>query len=194
MNERDSNIGQEGVESIRIKGKRIEDLPLGQGNEAKEQLPDAIETQRINKIEGVIAKFPKQRIDYLDSRIVECKGNIDRMMKTITEQNQMISDYKGHIAMCKHRDTLIERQECKLINKKITQEEFDEDKKLLNKQFLPYDVAAMEQQIVQCEEGIERCNEVIKRENLSVTEFSEVRALCVHRDLELAKYGAVAEG
>lgn len=191
---RDSNIGEVGVESIRIKGKRIEDLPLGQGNQAKEQLPAAIEQERINKIEGINAKYPTLRIDYIDSRINECKQNIERVQGTMAEQATMISEYEGHIAMDKYRNGEIQKWEDKFLLNEIDAETLKAEKKALFKRFLPFKVPALEQQIVQCNEAIERCNGVIKAEHDSIAEFTEARALCKQRDIELAEYGAVAEG
>jgi chromosome segregation ATPase len=179
-----------GVESIRIKGQRIEDMPLGTGNEAKAGLPAAIETERLNSIALINARFPTQRIDYLNSRINECRENKQRMDRTIEQQNTMISDYNGHISMCKHRDKEIE----KLIVSEFSQEEQDQKRKVLFKQYPPYNVEAMKQQIKQCMEAIIRCNNVKDQEDASIAEFSGVVALCKQRDKELAQYGAVAEG
>jgi hypothetical protein len=176
-----------GVESIRIKGQAIQDLPLGLGNGAKAQLPAAIEHERLNNIATINANFPTHRIDYLTSRINECRENKTRMDRTTDEQNTMISDYKGHIAMCKHRDKEVAKLD-------ESADDFKAKKKALFKQFLPYNVEAMEQQIVQCREAIERCHKVKDAEDKSIEEFSAARALCNQRDKELAAFGAVAEG
>jgi len=180
-----------GVESIRIKGQKIDDLPLGLGNQAKAQLPMAIEQERLNAIHTVNAEYPTHRIDYLVSRINECNENKTRMNQTIDAQNTMISDYTGQISMCKHRDREIEKL---YADKTMPVERLDFEIKALKKQFPPYDVAAMEQQIVQCREAIERCNKVKQQEDDSVAEFSGVVALCKERDKKLAQLGAKAEG
>ena len=176
-----------GVESIRIKGRAIEDLPLGQGNEAKAQLPYVIEQERLNNIEGVIAKYPTHRIDYLLGVIKECEENKTRMRKTITELNTMTSNYKGQIKMCEHRD----KQLAKLDE---DADDFKAKKKALFKEFPPYSVPAMEQQIVQNGEGIERCDKVIIAEDASITQFTEALTLCRQRDKELKLLGAQAAG
>jgi hypothetical protein len=183
-----------GVESIRIKGRKIEDLPLGQGNEAKAQLPAAIETERLDNIAGINAKYPALRIDYIDSRVSECEQNITRIQGTMTQQATMISEYEGHIKMSDYRDKEIVKLEDKFMLDEITDETLKAEKKALFKRFLPFSIPAMEQQIVQCNEAIERCNDVIKKEHESIAEFTEARALCKQRDIELAQYGAVAEG
>ena len=55
---RDSNIGQTGLDSLRINGSKIDNLPLGQGEKAKEGLVDFIKTDKEN-IERVIrSKYP----------------------------------------------------------------------------------------------------------------------------------------
>ena len=183
-----------GVDSIRLRGQAIEDLPLGQGNQAKEQLPAVIEQERLSAIETVNANYPTHRIDYLVSRINECNENKQRMDRTIAEQHAMISDYKGHIAMCKHRDVEIAKLRKAHGSPGQTTEVVEAGIKALKKQFPPYDVAAMEQQVVQCHEGIERCNKVKDAEDKSIAEFSEVVALCKQRDKELHLLGAKAEG
>jgi len=192
--DRDSNIGQEGIESIRIKGRRIDDLPLGQGNEAVAGLGEARETARMNAINTINAKYPKHRIDYLKSRINECNENIKRVGDTRVEQESMISEYTGLITMCKHRDGEIVKLDDLCKCGKITGDEFKIRRKEMLKQFPPYDVAAMLKQIVQCKEAIKRCEDVINKEHNSISEFSEMQALCRQRDKELAEYGAIAEG
>lgn len=185
-----------GVDSIRLRGQRIEELPLGLGNEAKEQLPGVIKAERLNNIATVVAKYPSQRIDYITSRINECRENITRIHKLRGDQEKMISEYSGHIAMCKHRDKEIDKLENATDGRlmQLSMDEIAAEIKALRKQFPPYNVAAMEQQIVQCREAIERTEVVITRENDSITEFSEVHALCKVRDLELKALGASAEG
>lgn len=183
-----------GVDSIRIKGQAIQDLPLGLGNEAKAQLPMAIEDERLQAIETVIAEYPTHRIDYLISRVKECEENKGRMRTTIDQLNTMTSEYKGQISMCEHRDNELAKEIANLDIKLITKEQFEVKRKALNKQYPPYNVVAMEQQIVQNDEGIERCHKVIEAEDASIKEFTEVVTLCRQRDKELIKLGAQAEG
>ncbi|GAG41788.1 unnamed protein product [marine sediment metagenome] len=190
----DSNIGEVGVGSIRLNGKRVQDLPLGQGNDAKSGLKDAIDQERINKIETINAKYPTLRVDYIDSRIDECKENMLRVQGTMTEQATMISEYKGHINMSGYRDKEIVKFEGKVKDGTMTDEALKQEKRDLFKRFPPYQIPAMEQQIVQCHEAINRCEKVIEAEQASVAELTEVKALCKQRDVELSAFGAVAEG
>jgi uncharacterized coiled-coil DUF342 family protein len=193
---RDSNIGQTGVESIRIRGKRVEDLPLGQGNDAVAGLAEARETERLNKIATINKEFPPHRVDYLVSRIKECRENINRVNKSMHEQSTMINDYKGHISLCGYRDKEIEKLRSSPESGDVVQDKIKMQAKIkeLRKNFPPYSVVAMEQQIVQCHEAIERCMAVIQQEQDSIAEFEGVLSLCRKRDIELGKYGARAEG
>jgi len=183
-----------GVDSIRIKGQRIDELPLGLGNEAKAQLPEAIKAERLHAIETVNAEYPTHRIDYLVSRIHECEDNKKRMQTTMSQLNTMTSEYDGQIRMCQHRDDEIYKLEKGQGSNGITAQVRDDGIRELKKKFPPYDVKAMRKQIIQNNEGIERCKAVIVAEDASIKEFSECLALCRQRDKELAKLGAVAEG
>ena len=96
--------------------------------------------------------------------------------------------------MSMYRDKEIAKWQAQLDAGDIDEPRFRIEKKGLLRRFPAYEIPAMEQQIVQCEEAIERCNKVIEAEHDSIDEFTEVKALCKQRDKELAQYGAVAEG
>ena len=202
MNEEKTGERSIGVDSIRIKGRRIGELPLGQGNQATEQLPDAIDAERLAAIETVNAEYPKHRIDYLVSRIKECEENKERMQTTIDQLNRMTSEYNGQIKMCEHRDKEVTKLDEALLAKEIADGTLSEEDmeahtaatRALFKQYPPYSVEAMKTQISQNNEGIQRCKVVIKTEDTSILEFTEVVMLCKQRDKELAKLGAVAQG
>jgi hypothetical protein len=177
-----SNIGETGVSSIRIKGQRVEDLPLGLGNQAKDQLVDAIETERLNAIAEINAQYPHQRVDYLSARINECEENKNRMRKMITETHGRINEYRGLIMQCDMRDKLL-----------ADQDDPEERKKILI-HWGRWDVEALREQIEQDKEAIERFEDVIRQEDESIKEHSECISLCRERDRKLAKLGAKADG
>lgn len=176
------NTGETGIKSIRVGGMRLQQLPIAEAAHAKAQLPEAIETDRKNKIEDILAKYPSQRVSYLKSRIQECHDNVARIETIRGQQNVMIAEYTTHITMCKFRDEEIA---------KIAEDDPDKKLKLsgLMKRFPPYNIEKMKLQIQQCTESIERATEVIAREYTSIAEFSEVLGLCVKRDAELKQYG-----
>jgi len=177
-----SNIGVIGVESIRLSGMRIEDLPIAESAIAKPQLPIAYDMERQNKINDILATAPAQSIDYLKAIIKQCRSNIERIIKLKIEVTQKISEYEGGLAMCKHRDKEIAKIE----------DDFEREEKInkLNKDFLPYNIEAMRTQINQFKETIERCENVIEIENESIKEHAMVIARCEIRDNRLMQLRA----
>lgn len=175
-----NNIGEVGPKSIRIGGMKLDQLPIAEAAHAKFQMPDVARTEIQNKIEIILAKYPRPRVDYVKSRITECQENIVRVQKTKVEQDEMIRDYNGHISLCEFRDKEIAKLDPKADKAAI---------KDLRLRFPPYNVAALQQQIVQCGESKQRCDDVIQQENDSIHEFSEALGLCEQRDRELRQYG-----
>lgn len=173
-------VGESDIESIRIGGKKLTNLDMVPAAHAKQQMPVVLKTDRENKIGAIKAKYPKQSALYLRSRITECEENVKRIMGFRDEQSQKISEYKGLIMMCGIRDNTVAALD----------PEKDKDQiKTLKLQVPPYNIAAMEQQIIQFKEAIERSDKVIKQEYDSIGEHKEIVALCDQRDLELKQYG-----
>lgn len=174
----DRNINKEGLDSLRINGRKLENLPLGQGEKAMQGLPAFLKTDKETKENNVKAKYPKVSQDYCRAAMKETNDNIKRIkgMKAglkvkITEYSQLIKDsYK--------RDAEIES--CKVQSPDDAQKIKD-----LMKQYPPYNLEALETQIKQFEESIERCNSVIEQEFASIAEITRVLALVQQRDLEL---------
>lgn len=182
MKRSNCNIGIVGPESVRLGSRRIENLPIAEAAGAKVQIPLVYEADRISKIESVKARYPKASIQYLESRIRECQENIERVINLRNKQQSEISDYTTQLAMCKYREGEIA---------KISEDDPDRKSKIkgLRQQFPPYDVDAMQAQIVQFNEGCERCDAVIKQEHASIAELSEAIGRCRQRDLEIKALG-----
>lgn len=181
------NVGVTGVESIRLGDMKICDLPIAEGAIAKQQMPLAEDTERKNKIKNILAGYPKQSVVYLDSRIREAEDNILRVGDMKSQQAAMISEYTSQISLCKFRDDEVNR---------IPEDDEERDAKIkdLFKRFPPYKVPAMEQQVIQSNEAIERADDVIAREYTSIAELREVKGLCVQRDIKLRYLGAEVVG
>ena len=177
-----SNIGQSGVSSIRIKGQRVEDMPLGTGNQALEQMEDARETERLNAIAEVNAKYPHQRVDYLTHRINECEQNKNRMKAFIAETRGQISEYQQLMMNCNVRDRLLKS------------EDDPDERKAILREWGRWDKSELEAQIGRFEESIAKTEEVIRLEDEAIREHTEVIGLCRQRDKELAKLKAKADG
>lgn len=174
------NIGVTGIDSLRLGGMSIDELPIAEAAITKQQMSSFLKSDKENKVEAIRAKYPKQTIPWIDGAIRECEANIKRIRDLISDQNKMINDYSAQIGLCQHRDKLI---------RKLDKEEDKELIKDLNKQFPPYNVEAMQQQIRQCRESIVLSNEVIDKEHDSITELKSLRVKCEQRDRELKAYG-----
>lgn len=173
-----------GRDSIRIDGKRIEELPFVASHHAQAGMPDFLATDRENQIRAIRARFPRPSVGYIDSRLRECRENIQRFLKMQAEETALISEYQGHIALCKHRDRMIAALHPDRDSARI---------KDLRREFPPYDVEAMTQQIRQSEESLDRLVEVVRQEQSSIIELHAARALCQQRDAELHRLGVQIE-
>lgn len=175
---KDKNVGQEGLNSIRINGSKIENLPLGQGESAKNGLAAFIKTDKETKENNIKAKYPKVSESYIRATLQELNDNIQRVKDLRSGMKKKITEYRILITQSQIRDSQIKffDKENPEHNKKI---------KELMKQFPPYNVQALEDQITQFEESIERCNGVIEQEFESIAEFTKNLALVQQRDCEL---------
>ena len=174
------NIGKTGLVSIRIGGMALDTLAMAEAAITKLQWRDVKASNERQEVENILSKYPKAKIAYLESRVVECEENIVRIQQLIVGQNTMINEYSGHIGLCKHRDKEIA---------KLGPDATREDTKALRLQFPPYDVEAMQTQIGLCQEAIERSDKVIKQEFDSIAELKQAITQCLQRDSELLPYG-----
>ena len=174
-----SNIGEVGVKSIRLKGMKVEDLPLAMKARVQPQIAIAEDTERQNKVGNIIKKYPTQRVDYLEGRIAECKLSMEGMNHMLLAEQQRIQEYQGHIEMCKHRDRMLAKLD------PVT--DADEIKQL--KRQFPYVIDRLENQIKVSNESIQRFQEVIRREANDIEELGQVLGLARQRDIELKALG-----
>lgn len=173
---KDPNIGQTGIESIRFDGMKVENIPLGQGNEAKAGLSDFLVTDKENKERDIINRFPKHKQAFLHAQMNECQANIRKIKNFKQELKDKIAEYRILIKQCGRADA------------RIAELDPVEDKAEIRKirlEFPPYNVEAMNQQIEQFYESIERCDQVIEHDYESISQIREVLALVQQREREL---------
>jgi len=175
---RDSNKGKEGLDSLRINGSKLDNLPLGQGEKAKEGLVDFLKTDKETKVNNINAKYPKVSEEYIRGTLKELNTNIKRVKNMKKDLQGNISEYRALITEGRFRDVQIEQ-----LNKD-NPEDAEKIKQLL-KQYPPYNIQALEEQIEQFEQSIERCDSVIEQEYKSIAEFTKNLALVQQRDREL---------
>jgi hypothetical protein len=210
-----SNIGVGGIESIRIAGMQIQDLPMVAAAHAKMQLPLALDNARKQKIKTVLKDAPTQKVPYLESRITEAQKNINDQTAFKAQIAQKIAQYQGQ------KDSVdYGRQQLKLLDPdgKIAQrmgrigasrilaeqkgEEFKEPHiepeviakyeqiKSIRVQYPSYDKVEMQKQIDQFRDAILKADDVIKQEYESIAELTGVLSLCKQRDEQLKALGA----
>lgn len=175
---KESNIGQTGFDSIRINNMKIESLPLGQGNSAREGLADFLKTDKETKENNIIAKYPKHKLVFLESQLKECKSNIKKIKNFKKELKDQIAEYRVLISDSRFRDKEIEKY-----NKDNPEDK--EKIKELRLKYPPYNIEALEKQIEQFNESIDRCDEVIEKEYESISEIQQILVLVKQKEMEL---------
>ena len=213
---RKSNAGQVGIDSIRIGGLEISELPMIQAAHAKQQLPLAIDNQKKQKIKEVLKRFPTQKVPYLEGVIKECQNNIRTQTNFKAELAQKIAGYEGQrnfVQYGKEQLLAIDPQgEIASFFGRIGAEQIKAKKegrepevpdvseemyakyeqiKAIRTNYPPYNQGAMDAQIQQFREGINACDTVIQKEYFSIAEFTGVLSLCQQRDSELKALGVV---
>ena len=168
-----------------VTGMRMVRRAAGAGTTVYATVPLVYAAERLTKIENIKARYPKVRVDYLQSRIREAEENIERTTKLKQELAVQISEYTSHISLCRYRDCEIER--AANIADEFERTAYVKD---LNQRFPLYSVVAMEQQIQQSSESISRADGVIAAEYKSIAELNGVIQQCARRDAELKALGA----
>jgi len=171
---KNSNIGKTGTESLRINGMKIGSLPLGQGNEASAGFAEFLKTDKETKENNINAKFPKHKVEFLKSQIRECRLNIQRIKKYKTELKENILEYRQLIGDCAIR----EKELANCTDDKAKAKE-------LRLKYPPYNIEALNQQILQFDEGIERCDQVIEKDFESISQIEKTLTLVEQREKEL---------
>lgn len=188
-----SNIDIIGVDSIRLNGQVISDLPLAERAHALQQLPLAHDAERQNEIQAVLARYPKQNIEAIQAKINEAQENITRISKMLSDQRDMINNYNHIKNMVKLRDKELsfypddgpERDE------KIR----EWNMQLANANTVAYivydDLSKFDEQIKQSEEAIEKAEHVIERERNDIRNMEKLSGQIIARDVELKRLGVV---
>jgi phage shock protein A len=161
---------------------KVDNLPIAESLSVREQLPDAIETQRLNAIEDVKARYPRQSVGYLEARVREALSNITKFRQQKSLIQSQRSSYLPILARAREREkqeNLIEADDPERAGKI----------QALHREFNPYDVAGLEQQLRQFDESVERFEGTITEEQDTISELRELIGQCKARDQELARLG-----
>lgn len=187
-----SNIGEVGVGSIRIAGQRIEDLPLGLGNEAKAQLPLAMDMERQQKIAGVLSRFPTGKRVYYESRIKEASANIVGFGEQRIKRRKWIGEYRATLQQIDGMPNVRDLEEDIFAVSQRTDIDLAEKTQVIHDMkegTTTYVPEKMVEQIGQYEVDIERYDEAIQDENNSIGLLRQTIGLVEMRDQELKNLG-----
>lgn len=193
----DSNRGEVGVDSIRIHGKKIENLPLGQGEIAAGQIPEAIANEKLNQIDTIRAIYPKATVAYLEGAIREAQSNIQRFKETKAGYQVDIANLHIAIENSEGMPTLRSIQpEIEVVAARV---DIGLPEKILLIKDLkakcsPYDRQEMWQQVKQYNNSIKRFETAIDTETGTIMELRENLSLAKQRDRELLALGVDVNG
>lgn len=188
-----SNIGEVGVGSIRIAGQRIEDLPLGQGNEAKAQIPLAMDVQRQHQIATVLSRFPTGKRVYYESRITEASSNIGGFGEQRVLRRQWIGEYRATLQEIDGMPNVRDLEDEIFAVSQRTDIDLAEKTSIIHNMkegHTTYVVEDMETQMAQYAVDIERFDLAIQEENDAIGLLRRTVALVEMRDIELKNLGA----
>lgn len=101
MTEFESNVGESGIASIRIGGRRVEGLSRVEQMMARKQIELSEEEKRVRDIR---ARYPKYKVVNLKSSIKEMDSDIRRFEDAITDLRGKVADFTGFLALCEQRD------------------------------------------------------------------------------------------
>jgi predicted nucleic acid-binding Zn-ribbon protein len=178
------NIGLTGVESIRLRGMKIDDLPIAEAARVREQLRKAEEDERQSLIDDIKARYPTQGVAYIESRIRESRGNIARFR----EQRIRIGGDQEEYRMLL-RDTIRRDEKIEAAREQLSGDALGEEIRSLTVEFGPWQRKGLEAQLQQFGESIKRFEDTIGREQESIDQLTELLGQCRARDKELARVG-----
>ena len=203
----DENKGVSGPASLRIGHRKVSELPFGLGEQAKQQMPAFIEEQRRNKVDAILARFPRGNVGYFEARIAECQANLVRFAAAKEDCLKRMDDYQGllrnnegrpheevdeeiaelgrvFVAEHGHDPSLVANG--RPVPGTVPFQQLREQIKALNAQKIPYEDEALWEQIKKFQEERDRYDEVAKVESESILELKGAFQL-VHQRVSLAK-------
>lgn len=178
-----SNIGITGVGSIRLRGMKIDDLPIAEAARIGDQLRIAEDNERQMKVDGIVRRYQHlQATDYYRSKNRESEKNVKNFKTQRAILEQRINEYQGTISLCEHRDRKVDELDA-------DHPLFEQKKKQLFKEFPPYNVDRCKLQIEQDRESIARFDDVIAQENKTMATMIGFIVECQVRDDLLKNLG-----
>lgn len=187
------NIDILGVDSIRLNGQVVSELPLAERANAIPQLPLAYDAERKSAIESVMARYPRQSIESIQARIKEAQDNIIRVSKMLSDQREVINNYNHIKNMCKLRDKELSfyPDEGPERNAKIREWNIQLAGANTDAYMVYDDISKFDEQIKQSEDSMVKAEDVIERERNDIRNMEKLSGQIIARDVELKRLGVI---
>lgn len=204
------NEGVRGPASLRINGMKVSELPLALRTQLDQEIPAFIEQERKNRVNAIIARYPKVTLPYCESKVLESQQNLVRFAAA---RAATIVDMEKHQDLIRNNEgrendeveaevtelaasyVEIHWVDPELVNQEtglpipgtLPFQQLRKKIKALNAQRKPYDENALWGQIKLFQENLGRYDEASKRESESILEVRHVMMLIAQRDKEISK-------
>lgn len=179
------NIGQYGIGSIRLRGMKIDDLPIAEAARVKAQMPQVEADAYQQLINNIKARYPSQDCAYLESRIREARGSIGKFREQAIKLGAQREEYRMLLRDAKKRDRKIRK-----LPESLPETDRQSRIRELNDEYGPWQRKGLESQIGTFGESIKRFEDAAKKEQSSIDEMVELLGQCRARDKELTRIGA----
>jgi len=183
------NVGVRGPASLRLAGQKLSELPPQLSAVAAQQMPEFIQTQRTNRVNAILARYPKVSKEFVEGCLREATNNVERFKAARKATQATMDEYQTYMRSNKGESYhAIEP----LIDKVAARNDLTLDEKIeaidkLKEGVQPYNGEALWVQISQFRGDVERYDEVIEKERNTILEMKEVAGLLKRRDQEIAR-------
>ncbi len=97
-----SNIGDsDPITSIRIQGRKVEELTVRQQMESRKQI---VLSEKERKRKEILTRYPRYKVPNLKAGITEALANIARFEEAIKKERDTVSEFTAFVALCEQRD------------------------------------------------------------------------------------------
>jgi uncharacterized coiled-coil DUF342 family protein len=187
----EDNIGEVGVESIRINGQKIQSLPFVSSERVKDQIPLVLAHEKQQKIADILARYPRVTRDYVNARLRECTTAVEDFKRVKKETATKIADFTL-LAQQQGGESFTDIEDELYAIGARTDISIEEKKTLIAERranVSEYDPKNLYKQITQFQENIERLDDAIQAEQDSITELKVLLGQLQIRDAELKALG-----
>ncbi len=183
------NKGIRGPASMRFRGRKISELPLGQANDIAEGVQAFIQQERINRVNAITARYPRATKEQYDSLIRACEANIEGFKRHRFETLKKMDEYQT-LMRNNTGKTMVDLEpaiDAVALNSDLTLEEKMAAIHEIKEELAPFDGQGLWKQIKQFRMDVERYDETIDQERNSIHDLREGLLLIAERDRRISQ-------